>query len=87
MSKKVLAFSSVVARVKAEIRKRLRRGVSKVSAVDFRNVMRGQADGSARGAVVRMAFAELVEERVLAPTTASVYNPDTKHRVTVYRAR
>lgn len=84
--KKTTSFNTVVTRIKSEIKRQLKT-LDRVSAVNFRNVMRSQADGPSRGAAVRLAFRELINERVLRPTTESVYNPDTKHRVTVYSTR
>lgn len=81
------SFNSVVTRIKSEIRRRARRGAKTISAVDVANVMRSRATGASRGAAVRRAFADLVDEQVLRATTSTVYNPDTHHSVTVYQVR
>lgn len=80
-------FNGVVGRIKSEIRRRLARGVTEISAVDVSNVMRSRVTGSSRGAAVRRAFTDLVEDGTLRATSLTQYNPDTRHSVTVYRAR
>lgn len=80
-------FNRVVTRIKSEIRRRARSGARTISAVDVANVMRSRTTGASRGAAVRRAFADLVGEGFLRPTTETVYNADTHHSVTVYQVR
>ena len=54
-----------------------------VSPVDINKVAR-TIGGSSRGAAVRTAFRQLVEERMIRATNKKVYNPSTHHSVTVY---
>lgn len=77
-------FNSALTRLKSAIR---RRGTTSdvVSAVDVSNVMRTRVNGASRGAVVRRAFLDLVEDGTLTLTSDTVYNPDTHHQVSVYR--
>lgn len=79
-------FNGTVGRIKSEIRRRLARGALEISALDVVNVMRSRVTGSARGAAVRRAFADLVEDGTLRATRRTEYNPDTRHSVTIYRA-
>lgn len=79
-----LTFNGLVGRIKSEIRRRAARGATEVSAVDVSNVMRSRVTGTSRGAVVRRAFADLVNEGFLRVTDYTEYNPDTHHSVTVY---
>lgn len=76
-------FTSVVSRIKSAVRRRAARNGT-VSAVDVSNVSR-TTRGERRGAVIRRAFADLVDEGFLVATSATRYNSDTRHSVTVYR--
>lgn len=78
-------FNGLVGRIKSEVRRRVSRGITEISAVDVTNVMRSRVSGAPRGAVVRRAFADLVDEGFLKATDYTEYNPDTHHSVTVYR--
>jgi len=80
-----VTFNKVVSRLKSAIRLRIRKGNTTVSALDIRNVMRTSSNNSARGAAVKRAFTDLVEEGILTATTKTVYNSDTHHGVTVYQ--
>jgi|AACY02.16.fsa_nt_gi hypothetical protein len=80
-------FNGLVGRIKSEIRRRAARGATEISAVDVANVMRSRVSGTSRGAVVRRAFSDLVDEGFLRATNQTEYNPDTHHSVTVYRVR
>jgi len=78
-------FNGAVSRLKTEIRRRASRGATEISAVDVANVQRGALRGASRGAAVRRAFADLVDEGLLKTTNLVEYNSDTHHSVTVYR--
>jgi len=77
----------------------LRRGIinaakkngGQVSAVDVKGIM-PSVTGSSRGAMVRQAFTSLVGENAIRivkrkGVTQTVYNSDTRHRVTLYAVR
>lgn len=81
-----VTFNTVVSRLKTSIRRKVRNGAETVSALDVTNVMRTSSNNSSRGAAVRRAFTDLVDEGVLVPTTDTEYNADTHHSVTIYRA-
>lgn len=78
-------FKTVVSRLRSAVRRRVKAGATTVSALDLRGVQRKQATSSTRGAAVRRAFTDLVDEGLLTPTDETVYNTDTHHSVTVYR--
>jgi hypothetical protein len=82
-----VTFNTVVSRLKTAIRGRVKKGAIEVSALDISNVMRTASNNSSRGAAVRRAFADLVNEGFLVPTEFAEYNADTHHSVTVYRTR
>lgn len=77
-------FRNGVSRIKSSLRSRIKNGAVFLSALDVTGVQRGSFSGSSRGAVVRRAFTDLVDEGLLVPTSETVYNPDTHHSVTVY---
>jgi hypothetical protein len=72
--------------LKSEIRSRVLENGT-VSAADVVNVMRLHLEGSERGGFVTKAFRDLVSEGVLRPTRRTELNRNTRHQVTVYRAR
>ena len=76
-------FSQTVSRMKTAIRKHVKTNGA-VSAVDIANISRSSS-GEERGAVVRRAFADLVEEGFIRPTKTTTYNTSTHHSVTVYQ--
>lgn len=76
-------FTSVVSRIKTAVRRHATR-TGRVSAVDVSNVSR-TTRGERRGAVMRRVFADLVADGFLTVTSATKYNRDTRHSVTVYR--
>ena len=82
-----VTFNTVVSRLKTAIRRKVKAGNRTVSALDIANVMRAASNNSSRGAAVRRAFTDLVEEGTLVPTSNTEYNADTHHSVTIYRAR
>jgi hypothetical protein len=82
-----LTFNTIVSRLKSTIRQRIKKGSMTVSALDLRGVLRTASQNSSRGAAVRRAFTDLVNEGTLVPTQRTQYNSDTHHSVTVYRAR
>lgn len=82
-----VTFTTVVSRLKTAIRHRIKGGTKRISALDVANIMRTSSRNSSRGAAVRRAFTDLVEEGLLVSTSDRVYNSETHHSVTVYRVR
>lgn len=82
-SRKTKAFQKAVSNIRSAARRRVR-SKGMVSAVDLSNVA-SNIKGEIRGAAVRTAFNQLVAEDILQPSGLTVYNPNTHHRVAVYK--
>jgi len=88
---KVASFNSSVNMFVRAIRAAAKRNGGFVSSVDLKGLIPSVA-GPGRGAVVRRAFATLVNDNTLRIVRAggkvkTIYNAETHHRVTVYALR
>ena len=84
MSKKLSAFARAVSSICSAARRRIgKKGT--VSAVDLSSIA-PTITGGTRGAAVRTAFRTLEDEKVMCRTADTVYNPNTRHRVCVYKS-
>lgn len=76
-------FETAVSTIRSAIKRKANQS-DEISSVDVSNVA-PSIKGNQRGAAVREAFASLVREGFLKMTKQSVYNPDTRHSVSVYK--
>jgi uncharacterized FlgJ-related protein len=83
--KTTMSFDTAVSRFRRAIMNLAKKN-KEMSTIDLvKNIP--SVSGSRRGAIVRRAFESLIEDKKIRRTTRTVYNANTRNRVSVYTKR